>query len=406
VEPKAYVDALLAVHGKNHGLVQRAFKGEPGFVASLDKACREFVNRNKACGSSSSKSPELLSKYSDGLLRKSNKSAEEDDLENALTRIMTIFRYIEDKDIFQKFYSKMLAKRLIHFASASDEAEGNMISKLKDACGFEYTSKLQRMFGDIAVCKELNDEFKDKLAQNEADKDLYVDFHILVLGTAAWPMTAPTEPMHIPQELLKTYERFLGFYNNKYSGRKLTWLWNLSRNELRTTYTGQKYTFQVSSHQSAILLQFNHLGDSVSFEDLKAATKMDDNTLKGNLSLMCKQKVIEEKDSNYELNLKFRSKKVRVNLNMPIKSEVKAEAADVQKSVDEDRKLLIQAVIVRIMKSRKTLKHQQLIQEAITQLSTRFNPKVSDIKKAIDTLLDKEYLERVEGQRDTYSYLA
>lgn len=104
---------------------------------------------------------------------------------------MTIFRYIEDKDIFQKFYSKMLAKRLIHFASASDEAEGNMISKLKDACGFEYTSKLQRMFGgqslrkcavslltsliltDIAVCKELNDEFKDKLAQNEADKDLY-----------------------------------------------------------------------------------------------------------------------------------------------------------------------------------------------------------------------------------------
>lgn len=60
---------------------------------------------------------------------------------------MTIFRYIEDKDIFQKFYSKMLAKRLIHFASASDEAEGNMISKLKDACGFEYTSKLQRMFG-------------------------------------------------------------------------------------------------------------------------------------------------------------------------------------------------------------------------------------------------------------------
>ena len=108
-----------------------------------------------------------------------------------------------------------------------------------------------------------------------------------------------------------------------------------------------------------------------------------------------------------DIRLCFRPKsetrlQVRVNLNMPIKSEVKAEAADVQKSVDEDRKLLIQAVIVRIMKSRKvsrtnngelsltfclqTLKHQQLIQEAITQLSTRFNPKVSDIKKAIDTV--------------------
>jgi cullin 1 len=59
---------------------------------------------------------------------------------------MVIFKYIEDKDIFQKFYSKMLAKRLIHGHSASDESETNMISKLKDACGFEYTSKLTRMF--------------------------------------------------------------------------------------------------------------------------------------------------------------------------------------------------------------------------------------------------------------------
>jgi cullin 1 len=30
--------------------------------------------------------------------------------------------------------------------SASDDAEASMISKLKQACGFEYTSKLQRMF--------------------------------------------------------------------------------------------------------------------------------------------------------------------------------------------------------------------------------------------------------------------
>ena len=29
-------------------------------------------------------------------------------------QIMTVFKYIEDKDVFQKFYSKMLAKRLVH----------------------------------------------------------------------------------------------------------------------------------------------------------------------------------------------------------------------------------------------------------------------------------------------------
>lgn len=59
---------------------------------------------------------------------------------------MILFKYIEDKDVFQSFYTTKLSKRLIHGVSASDEAEASMISKLKEACGFEYTNKLQRMF--------------------------------------------------------------------------------------------------------------------------------------------------------------------------------------------------------------------------------------------------------------------
>jgi cullin 1 len=63
---------------------------------------------------------------------------------------MTIFKYVDDKDVFQKFYSKNLANRLVRTLSASDEAEGSMISKLKEACGFEYTSKLQKMITGAA----------------------------------------------------------------------------------------------------------------------------------------------------------------------------------------------------------------------------------------------------------------
>jgi len=59
---------------------------------------------------------------------------------------MILFKYLEDKDIFQQFYTTRLSKRLIHGVSASDESEESMISKLKEACGFEYTNKLQRMF--------------------------------------------------------------------------------------------------------------------------------------------------------------------------------------------------------------------------------------------------------------------
>ena len=56
------------------------------------------------------------------------------------------------------------------------------------------------------------------------------------------------------------------------------------------------------------------------------------------------------------------------------------------------------------MKSRKKMKHVQLVQETIQQIKGRFAPQIPDIKKCIDILLDKEYLERFEG--DELGYLA
>jgi len=95
LDPKAYVDALLEVHRKNSETVARSFKSEAGFAASLDKACREFVNRNAATGTSSTKSPELIAKHADMLLRKNNKMAEEEDLEGALNRVVCCFPFLE-----------------------------------------------------------------------------------------------------------------------------------------------------------------------------------------------------------------------------------------------------------------------------------------------------------------------
>lgn len=105
---------------------------------------------------------------------------------------MRVFKYIEDKDVFQKFYSRMLARRLINEASASDDAEASMITKLKDACGFEYTSKLQRMFQDIALCKDLNDQFKDK--NESGDKSRVSPLNLATLE--------PTADSHHPHSRL------------------------------------------------------------------------------------------------------------------------------------------------------------------------------------------------------------
>ena len=73
---------------------------------------------------------------------------------------MVVFKYIEDKDVFQKFYSKLLAKRLVNELSASDEVESKMIKKLEQICGFEYTLKLQRMFTDAVLSKDITENYQ------------------------------------------------------------------------------------------------------------------------------------------------------------------------------------------------------------------------------------------------------
>ena len=194
-DPKLYVETLLTVYRKFESVTKTAFEAEAGFVASLDRGCRDFVNRNVFCASRSSRSSELLAKYVDSLLRKSSKTSEDSEVEALLNGVMTIFKFIEDKDVFQKFYTKNLAKRLVNGVSASDDAEASFISKLKEACGFEYISKLQRMFTDMSVSKDLNNDFTAMQSVRKTE----TDFSMLVLCSGSWPLTAPLTPFNVPE---------------------------------------------------------------------------------------------------------------------------------------------------------------------------------------------------------------
>lgn len=356
LEPKVYVDALLEIHTQYQRLVKQAFKDEPEFTRSLDNACREFVNRNEVCKLGSNKSPELLAKYSDILLKKSASGGEESDIENSLTQIMTVFKYIEDKDVFQKFYSRMLARRLVHTSSSSDDAETSMISKLKEACGYEYTNKLQRMFQDIQISKDLNSGFKEFESKIVDGDSKPIDASYSILGTGFWPLNPPNTEFTPPAEIAKAYERFHTFYGKKHSGRKLTWLWQLCKGEVKANYcssTKVPYTFQVSTYQMAVLLLFNE-NDKNSYEDIIKATKLKAEVLDPAMAIMVKAKVLnvipsdpEKKDvvgpgKMFHLNYEFKSKKLRINLNVAVKSEQRQEVDETHKTIEEDRKLLMQ----------------------------------------------------------------
>lgn len=300
VDPARYVQSLLRVYDHNMQTIETSFQSEAGMIAALDKACRVFINQNQATGKSASKSPELLAKYVDGLLKKSNKGAEEASLETSLDQAMVVFKYIEDRDLFQKFYSKFLARRLVTFASASSDAEESMISKLKEVCGFEYTNKLQRMFTEVGLCRELNERFREAEANRGSGDD--IDFYSLVLANGIWPLQAPSTDFSVPTELQGLYERFKEFYGAQHSRRVLTWLWHLSSNDVHANYLPRKHIFQTSTYQCAVLLLFN-THSVLTFDEIAAATRLEAATLKAALLPLVKSKVLHELDDSYSLNM-------------------------------------------------------------------------------------------------------
>ena len=59
----------------------------------------------------------------------------EDDVEATLDKVMMLFRYLQEKDVFEKYYKQHLAKRLLSGRTVSDDAERSLLIKLKTECG-------------------------------------------------------------------------------------------------------------------------------------------------------------------------------------------------------------------------------------------------------------------------------
>eukprot|EP01100_Stratorugosa_tubuloviscum_P004613 TRINITY_DN215_c0_g4_i2.p1 TRINITY_DN215_c0_g4~~TRINITY_DN215_c0_g4_i2.p1 ORF type:complete len:811 (-),score=378.17 TRINITY_DN215_c0_g4_i2:114-2546(-) len=418
-DAKLYIDELLKVYVKFNDLLLHSFRGDKDFAAALDRACRRFINDNAVCkeAKSASKSAELLARFSDATLKKNSKNSDEKTLENLLDDIMVIFKYIEEKDIFMTCYSRHLSKRLIYGTSASEDLESTMIGKLKSTCGYEYTSKLQRMFTDISLSKAINESFK-----KEFDMARFgVDFSVLVLATGSWPLQPPSSNFTVPNELQQCFVSFQEFYGRQHSGRKLNWLHQLSKAELKTNFTTTNktgYTFQVTGYQLGILIAFNS-NDNCSGAQLQEITQLVEPALFAALQPLLKLKILARnsslkdeqhsfnKSDVYTLNSNFKSPRIKVNISgIRVEAEEKKIQNITQREVDEDRKWQIQAAIVRVMKMRKSLRHTNLVAEVVNQLQSRFKPPIPLIKKCIDALIEKEYLQRVESEKDLYQYLA
>ncbi|KAG0575693.1 hypothetical protein M758_5G025700 [Ceratodon purpureus] len=406
VQEQAFVRKVIELHDKYLQYVSECFVNHSLFHKALKEAFEVFCNK----GVAGSTSAELLATFCDNLLKKGGSEKLSDEaIEDTLEKVVKLLAYISDKDLFAEFYRKKLARRLLFDKSANDDHERSILTKLKQQCGGQFTSKMEGMVTDLTLARENQTNFEEYLTEN-TQSNPGIDLTVTVLTTGFWPSYKSSD-LALPAEMVKCVEVFKEFYQTKTKHRKLTWIYSLGTCNITGKFDAKPIELIVTTYQAAVLLLFN-AEDRLSYNDIKTQLNLTDEDIVRLLhSLSCAKYKILNKDPNtktvgqndsFEFNTKFTDKMRRIKIPLPPMDEKKKVIED----VDKDRRYAIDASIVRIMKSRKQLPHQQLVLECVEQLGRMFKPDFKVIKKRVEDLIAREYLERDKDNPNMFKYVA
>ena len=406
-----FVEWILKVQYEYASVIKDYFDNDKVFTFSLDLALSDIVTQKEE-SSTKTRSSKLLAIYCDFLLRE--KKVSETEIDKELTMAASVVKYIQERDVFQEFYRKNLAKRLFQNQSISMVSEKYMIEQLRVVCGFGSVDKfnrMDRMVTDIESSSGLNQSFYDYLTESNHNNDL-ASFHINVLSTGFWPLgRTPTVTARVPEDIQRFVDLFRKFYDTKFVGRRLSWLHHKCSGDIILRGFEKSYMVNMSTYQYAVLNLFNR-ATALTAGEIIRATDLTQENLKN---------LVESMIGSYDRILTVsppvsdqftEASVIRVNENFSnssmefkLPSVLPQEIQQARSSINEDRSMFLQAAIIRIMKSRKTMKHNDLVQEVIRQSAGKFQPNISNIKKAIEGLIEKEYLKRNTEMNEVYEYI-
>ncbi|KAF8968105.1 Cullin-domain-containing protein [Flammula alnicola] len=385
-----WVQDVLNLKDKFDLVWKISFQSNRDVEIALNDAFSSFVNLNEKCS-------EFISLFIDDHLKRGLKGKTDMEIDIVLDKTITIFRFIAEKDIFERYYKGHLAKRLLHGRSVSDDAERGMLAKLKVECGVQFTQKMEGMFNDMKISA---DTTKDYLAHVSKTTAPDIELNVTVMTSNAWPMTQAPSACVLPSQMAKACKSFEQFYLSRHSGRRLNWQLSLGNADVHVKFKARSHELNVSTLALVILLLFENLDedDVLSYSEVELKRQLQ--------SLACaKFKVLKKhpagRDVNEDDTFSFNSD---FTCTISSKVENKEERKETRERIEEERKYQMDACVVRIMKDRKHMKHNDLISEVTYQLTSKFLPEPLAIKKRIELLIEKEYLERCED-RKSYNYL-
>ncbi|TKA74892.1 hypothetical protein B0A49_07887 [Cryomyces minteri] len=420
-----WVEDVLELKDKFDNVWSTSFRSDQALQTALTRSFAEFIN-------AFARSSENISLFIDDNMKKGIKGKTEYEIDVVLEKAITLLRYIQDKDMFDRYYKRHLTKRLLMGKSLSTDVEKQMVSRMKIELGNNFTLKMESMFKDMTLSEELTAGYKEHVTKRGDPDPRRVDLDIKVLTSMTWPlegMGASSESDEdarmktiYPPAIERLKMGFEKYYSEKHSGRKLTWLANMGTADIRATFPKvpskngtivRKHELNVSTYGMIVLLLFNDLpsGESLNFEDVQSRTNIPTNELIRTLQSVAvspKTRILVKEPMSkdvkptdrFSFNESFESKfaKIKVlSITSGNKVEGDRERKETEKKNNESRNHNIEAAVVRIMKQRKELSHQQLVSETLTQLASQFKPDVVMIKKRIESLIEREYLDHIDG---------
>ncbi|KAL8857533.1 MAG: hypothetical protein Q9178_005861 [Gyalolechia marmorata] len=436
------VPRLLAFKRKLDRIWKECFQEHEGLGHSLREAFEAFINKSKRSsmtwGTDNPKPGEMIAKYVNLILEGRLKATsdhgtaakgdynedvdmasddEDAEITKQLDQVLELFRFLHGKAVFEAFYKKALAKRLLLNRSASADAEKSMLTRLASECGAGFTHNLEQMFKDMELAREEVKSYNSML--DERGNRPNIDLTVSVLSSSAWP-SYPDISMNIPRDVQQAATVFEQHYKIKHRGRRLEWKHSQAHCQLKAVLPKGIKEFVVSSLQAVVLLLFSSMSnnDEISYVQIQAATGLDDIQLKRTLqSLACGQYRVLKKsprgkevntDDTFSVNVNFSHPKYRIKINNVQAQETKEENKETHERVAADRHFETQAAIVRIMKGRKTITHAELVSEVLNATKSRGALDPADIKSNIERLIEKDYMEREERNdgKNVYCYVA
>jgi len=249
---QVFVRHVIELHDKYLLYVAECFNSDSLFHRALKEAFEVFCNK----GVAGSTSAELLATFCDNLLKKGGSEKLSDEaIEETLEKVVRLLAYISDKDLFAEFYRKKLSRRLLFDKSANDDHERSILTKLKQQCGAQFTSKMEGMVTDLQLARDNQTAFETWMGDDDARRPK-VDFTVTVLTTGFWP-TYKFMELALPEEMVSCVTTFKTFYEGRTMHRKLTWIYALGMCHVKASFDAKPVELIVSTFQAACLLLFN-----------------------------------------------------------------------------------------------------------------------------------------------------